>query len=346
MTIRFATTDEIDQWNQLILSNPDQGNVFQGAEFAEQKKMGGWTPRYVTADTVAMTVLEKSVPMLGKLWYLPKGPGIISVHELDDLLADLTTFAKQNGAFAVKIEPELPDSDETRADFMKLRLSKVTPVQPNFSTVKLDISADLDAVMASLNQKGRHAIKRAERDGATARLVESSDENCELMYTLLADTAKGSFRIRKYDYYKTFWQRYSAVGRGQLFFAYVDGKVVAGAYAVVFGNKSTYKDGASIRERTVYGASHLLQWRVIEWAKANGSVMHDFCGSPPANEIKNPEHPHYGIGRFKTSFNKDVTDYIGAWDAVIDPLKYKIWSKIGERLVVRLHNKRHHENWY
>lgn len=346
MNFRFATPEETDQWNQLILANPDKGNVFQGAEFAEQKKLGGWTPRHIMGGAIAITALEKSVPLIGNLWYLPKGPGITSVHELDDVLSGLKTFAKQNGVFAVKIESELLDSNETRADFMKLGLAKVTPIQPNFSTVKLDISADLDAVMASLNQKGRHAIKRAERDGVTARLVEASDENCELMYKLLADTAQGSFRIRKYDYYKTFWQRYSAVGRGQLFFAYVDGNIVAGAYAVVFGSKSTYKDGASVRERTVYGASHLLQWRVIEWAKANGSVIHDFCGSPPAAEIKNPQHPHYGIGRFKTSFNKEVTDHIGAWDVVINPTAYKIWSKIAERLVVRLHSKRHHENWY
>lgn len=346
MTIRFATQTEIDQWNTLILANPDNGNVFQGLEFAEQKKMGGWTPRFIMTDSVAITVLEKSIPLLGKLWYLPKGPGIASIRELDDLLSSIRPFAATHGVFAVKIEPELRDSPEIRADFMKLGLVKVTPIQPNFSTVTLDISSNLETVMANLNQKGRHAVKRAERDGVITRMVEASDKNCQLMYNLLASTAEGSFRIRNYEYYKTFWQRYSAVGRGQLFFAYVDDTIVAGAYAVVFGQKSTYKDGASIRERTVYGASHLLQWRVIEWAKANGSILHDFCGSPPASDIKDANHPHYGIGRFKTSFNKEVTDYIGAYDAVINPTAYKIWRKIGERFIVRLHSKRYHENWY
>ncbi|HEV7951988.1 MAG TPA: hypothetical protein VGO98_01295, partial [Candidatus Saccharimonadales bacterium] len=67
MTIRFATPAEIDQWNTLILANPDSGNVFQGAEFAEQKRMGGWSPRYIMADTIAITAVEKSVPGLGKL---------------------------------------------------------------------------------------------------------------------------------------------------------------------------------------------------------------------------------------------------------------------------------------
>lgn len=346
MITRFANPDEITQWDDLILANPDHGNVFQGLEFAEQKNQSGWTPRYIMVNKLAFTVLEKPIIGLGKLWYLPKGPGITSIHELDDILTELKAFAKQNGAFAIKTEPELIDSDETRADLLKLGMVKVNPIQPNFSTVTLDISAELPVVLASLNQKGRHAINRAKRDGVTVQQVESNDENCKVMYDLLADTAKDSFRIRRYEYYKTFWQRYTNAGQGQLFFAYVDDKIVAGAYAITFGTKSTYKDGASIRERTVYGASHLLQWHVIEWAKSKGSVIHDFCGSPPASKIKNPEHPHYGIGRFKTSFNKEVTDYIGAWDIIINPTAYKIWSKVGERIMLRVHSKLHHENWY
>src|SRR5690606_2936264 len=130
----------------------------------------------------------------------------------------------------------------------------------------------------------------------------ASDDNCRVMYDLLAETAAGSFGIRKYRYYKEFWQSFEKSGMGQLFFAYVEGKVVAGAYALVFGTKSTYKDGASTRQRTVYGASHLLQWEVIKWAKETGSLVHDLCGAPPSDQIQNPDHPHYGIGRFKTSF--------------------------------------------
>lgn len=346
MTIHFATPAEIDTWNDRILANPDGGNIFQGVEFAEQKKQGGWMPRYIMADTVAITVLEKSIFGIGKLWYLPKGPGVTSVRELDDLLAELATFSKQHGVFALKIEPELHDTPETRADLLKLGLVKVTPIQPNFSTVTLNISDDTDAVLASLNQKGRHAINRAKRDGVITKLVDATDENCQAMYDLLAATAEGSFRIRHYAYYKSFWQRYTKAGLGQLFFAYVDDKIVAGAYAVVFGAKSTYKDGASIRERTVYGASHLLQWTVIEWAKSRGGRIHDFCGAPPSDQIKNPDHPHYGIGRFKTSFNKEVTDYVGAYDLVVNPRTYRLWTTFGERIALRLHNYRHHENWY
>jgi len=347
MTTRFATPEEVTHWNAHILANPDGGNVFQGFELAEQKKLTGWLPCHLIAEGVAITILEKKVFGLGKLWYLPKGPGVTSVRELDELLPSLKKFAKKEGVFMMKIEPELIKNDETLADLLKLGLVKVRPIQPNFSTVLVDISPDLDTVMKNLNQKGRHAIRRAERDGVTVKQVEANDKNCRIMYDLLAETAASAgFRIRDYSYHRSFWERYAKAGLGQLFFAYVDDKVVAAAFAIAYGKKGTYKDGASVRERAVYGASHLLQWHVIQWMKTKGVTIHDLCGAPPSDQINNTNHPHYGIGRFKTSFNKEVTDYIGAYDVIIRPAAYALWTNIGERLALRIHNTLHHESYY
>lgn len=346
MDIRFATTVETTEWNARILANPDGGNVFQGDEFAEQKKLGDWKPHYVVTDTVALTVLEKSVFGLGKLWYIPKGPGITSAVQLGDLLPTLREFARQNDVFVVKIEPELEKSDETMATLTELGLVAATPIQPNFSTVLIDLSPSLDTIIANFNQKGRHAIHRAERDGVTVQAVDASDASCQEFYELLAKTAEGSFVIRPYNYYRKFWQRYVASGLGQIFFAYHDDHLVAGAFAMVFGEKSTYKEGASVREKSVYGASHLLQWHVMQWAKERGSLQHDLCGAPPSDQIGNKDHPHYGIGLFKTSFNKHVTDYVGAYDLVIKPRQYNWWIKFGERLAKRQWWKKYHESWY
>lgn len=341
MSIRFATQDEQREWNARVLDNPDGGNVFQGFELTEQKKRDGWIPRFLVLNDIAITVLERHFLGIYKLWYLPKGPGVASTKQLKQLLPDLHEFASKNHVFAIKIEPELKKTDEILVDLMKLGLKKVRPIQPNFSTITLDISDDLETVMARLNQKGRHAIRRAERDGVTTELVEATDENCQKMYDLLAKTAAGSFNIRSYEYYKAFWQRYEAAGLGQLFFAYFEGELVAGAFAIAFGTKGTYKDGASVRERKAYGASHLLQWRVIQWMKSKHVVIHDLCGAPPSDEINNPQHPHYGIGRFKTSFNKQVTDYIGAYDIVVNPQIYALWAKYGERIALRLYRLVH-----
>lgn len=344
MTVRLASQTEIENWDKLILANPDGGNVFSSFEFAMQKETGGYIAHFVMVDDLAVTVLEKNAPLLGKLWYLPKGPGITSAKELWSVMKELESFAKNDNVFAIRIEPEIDRNQQptlTRHGLVKSR-----PIIPNPSTITLDISDDLETVLVRLPQKGRHAIKRAERDGVTVELVESNEKNCQIMYGLLSETAEGQFGIRSYDYFRTFWQRFEAAGCGQLFFAYYDKQVVAGAYSMAFGKKSTYKDGASIRNKTVYGASHLLQWHVIKWAKSRGVTLHDFCGSPPSDEINNPNHEHYGIGLFKTAFNKTVTDYIGCYDLVINPTNYKIWIKFGEKVARRLHYYKNHDSYY
>lgn len=346
MTLRFATTEEISTWNEFVLKNPDGGNILQSSEMADQKKLGGWKPRYIMTDDTAIMALERSIFGLGKLWYVIKGPGVATGEQLEALLPDLKKFAAENGVFAVKIEPEITKTEEVLSTFSHHDLVKVRNIQANASTVFVDLSPDLDTVMASLNQKGRHAIRRAERDGATVEAVPATDENCQEMYRLYKITAEGQFGTRPYSYYRKFWQNFERAQMGQMFFAYAEGQLVAAAYALIFGDKSTYKDGASVRERPVYGASHLLQWHIIKWAKSRGATIHDLCGAPPSDQVNNPEHSYYGFGRFKTSFNKQVVDFVGTYDIVIRPQRYAIWSKIGERIVLQLHFRRHHENFY
>lgn len=344
MTIRFATQSEINNWNQYIIANPDGGNIFASLEFARQKETGGYKAHFVFIDSLAITVLEKNAPTLGKFWYLPKGPEVTSTDELFTTLESLKPFAEKHGVFGVRIEPELALNN--RKEVEDRDLIKSNPIIPNPSTITLDISDSLENILTGLPQKGRYAIKRAERDGVTVKEVPSTDENCKIMYDLLAETAQGQFGIRDYDYFRTFWQRFESAGLGQLFFAYYDNQIVAGAYAATLGQKSTYKDGASVRQRTAYGASHLLQWHVIKWAKASGSILHDFCGSPPADEINNPDHRHYGVGLFKTAFNKTVTDYIGCYDYVINRKKYQLWIKFGEKVAKRLHYYKNKDSYY
>lgn len=339
MSARYATPEEVAHWNEHILANPDGGNVFASYEFARQKETGGYKAHFVIVDNLAVTVLEKSTPPLGKFWYVPKGPEVTTSKALLATLKELEPLAQKRGVFAIRIETEL--TRENCGALTRKGLQKARPVIPNPSTITLDISRSLDDILTGLPQKGRHGIRRAERDGVTIERVPASEKNVKTMYTLLAGTAEGQFGIRSFAYYKSFWQRFERAGYGQLFFAKFEGKVVAGAYAMAYGTKSTYKDGASIRKRTAYGASHLLQWEVIQWAKESGALVHDFCGAPPSEDINNPEHPHYGIGLFKTSFNKTVTDYIGCYDYVISNKKYAIWARIGERIAWRLHRAQH-----
>lgn len=338
MTIRFATEQEIVNWNEHILANLDGGNIAQSIELANIKSQTGWRIRLLITDICAMTVHERYVPAIGKLWYIPKGPGVEKPEDISKLLRPLHEFARKQGVFVVKIEPEIIKSDEAVTKLAKLGLAPSHPIQPNSSTVILDLSKNIDDIMADLPQKARHAIKRAYRDGLETVIAEPTDKNFDIMVNLIHQTmADKSVVIRSSSYYKNFWKSYIKSGMGALFFAYQDDKPIAGAFVQIFGKKGTYKDGGSVREKTIYGASHALQWCVIEWLVSKGVKSYDLCGSPPAAEIGNKNHPHYGIGLFKTGFNKAVTEYVGVHDIVIRPFAYKIWASFGERVICRIY---------
>lgn len=341
MSVRCAKLDEIQSWNNYISANPGGGNILQGKEFLEIKAKSGWKIKYLFVDDRAVAIMERKIPILGKFWYIPKGPSSNSFQDLTEIIKKLTVYAKKIKVFCIKIEPEIiTNSASYPKDWYP-----TMPVQPNFATILLDLSPSIEIILEKLNQKGRHAIKRAERDGVKVNAVLPTDINCKIMYNLMRETGKNSgFVVRPEKYYRTFYQHYK--DNGQLFFAYYNNEVVAGAFAIVQGKKSMYKDGASVRVKPAYGASHLLQWQVIKWAKQSGSLIHDLAGTPPINDIHNPNHPLYNVGKFKRQFNNKITEYVGAFNVSVSPMRAKFWNKIAEKLTKKLYFIVHKESFY
>ncbi|GAB3251615.1 peptidoglycan bridge formation glycyltransferase FemA/FemB family protein [Arthrobacter pigmenti] len=343
---RPATDAELSRWNELIARNPDGGNVFQGRDFVEHKGRTGWRPKYAMVDGVAVSILEKPVPGLGKLWYTPKGPGIAHSPQLARLLPSLNSLAQASGALAVKIEPEIPAGDGTHGRLAGMGLVKVPDIQPNSSTIILDIDKPTDDVISGFAAKMRSHIRAAERSGVNTKVVTPTDDNCARFYRLLAETARGNFRIRSERYYRQYWQRHVRSGTGIMLFATVDDRLIAADFLMLVGNKGARKDAASSRSNKVRGAAALLEVEAINSLREAGVTEYDLCGAPPAAEAKNDDHPLHGVGVFKRGFNKNITDYVGTWEQPIATLPHALWRKIGERAVLSIHNRLHGENYY
>jgi len=140
--------------------------------------------------------------------------------------------------------------------------------------------------------RGRHAVRRATREGCEVKRVELTDENMRAMYALMDTVGQGkvSLLLRPYEYYRDFWRAFENAGQGRLYFTYEDGKPSVGAYVINYGTKGTYKDGGSKPRRKQYGDSHLVQWTAItDLMKEHGISTYDFCGTPPAADLKKKE---------------------------------------------------------
>lgn len=336
---RFATDAERVGWNQLIAANPDGGEVWQSSEYLlVKRRRSTYQDRYVIVErpgktSVAVGILAKRVPFLGEWWHVPAGPSGDGESETLDIAQAVASFALKHKVFLVKVEPRL--CLEAAEAFTTAGFLPTVRVIPNDSTVLLNITGSIEEVFARLGKKARNSINRAKRDGIIVESVPATDENCAVMYGLLSETAEDSFVLRAESYYRDYWQTFGQAGTGQLFFAQRDNEVVAGAFAMILGEKCTYKDGASLRKKTAYGASHALQWSVIRWAHERGVTLYDFCGAPPTHRTSDRTHPMFGVGQFKRSFASETTDYVGAFDLPLKPVAFRIWKTVGERIARR-----------
>ena len=317
----------------------------QSASFASVKAKHGWKPLYLVYEGTTVLdgaeapfasynlVLEKSVPALGKIWYMIKGPGVNSVEEIPAILDANKDFITREklGVFAVKIEPDIIADDSINAFMAKTGLVKSWNIQPNDSTAILDTDKSEEDVLKSLSSRGRNAVRRSLREGCEVERVPLTEENMKKMYALMDTVGQGNANVhlRSYDYYRDFWTTFEQAGQGR--------EPSVGAYVIRYGQKGTYKDGGSKPRRKQYGDSHQVQWTALtDLMKEFDIKSYDFCGTPPKSELKNKDHHHYGLGLFKTSFTKDVIDYVGVWDQVLSPVKYKAWNQAVEKVMRQL----------
>lgn len=356
-TARFATTQEIDAWDEHVQSNPRGGDLLQASSYADVKKDHGWRPVHLVheprdgSQPVFTLVLEKVVPGLGSLWYMAKGP---SVEAGEDLVgfAEATEELirrKRLGVFMVKMEPVLLDDPELTSTLEDAGLVHSFPIQSNDSTALLDTDRSEDEVFKTLHSRGRNAVRRAIREEARVERVPVTEENMQAMFGLMQTIGQGhaSVMLRPYEYYQRFWTNFDQAGQGRLYFAYEDGEPSVGAFVVAFGRHGFYKDGGSKPRRKQYGDSHLVQWTALtDLMKDHGIIDYDFVGTPPKDRVKDKEHPFHGLGLFKTSFTKTVIDYTGVWDQQISPCRARLWNTVIEKVMRRLWVRSRNEAFY
>ena len=347
MQIRFATPEEVQSWDNLVINNPDGGNIFQSASFAtiKQQQKYKWSPKYIIVGELSILALERKIPLLGNIWYIPKGPGISNISNLYEVIDSIKEFARVNNIFLVKLEPELLKLDVDISEIKKNGMDISRGIQAA-STIIININRPIDEVMASFSSKTRYNIRSAAKSELTSEITVINDESCKKFYEMMAETINGRSPIRNYDYYKLFWETHSKAQTGLFIFAKKGDQIISMDFINILGQKATRKDAASTRDHSIHRASAWLELEAIKYLQSKNVKEYDLYGSPPSDRIKDPTHPFYGFGNFKAGFNEKVTDYIGCIDTPINKLRYTIWKKYGERIIQKFYRLFYSESFY
>ena len=333
------TPENIKLFNGFIEGHP-KGHVLQSWEWGKVKEVTGWVPiRIVVEDgdkvVAAVSILKRQLPIgLGSIFYSPRGP-VIDMAEteawkvLNKAVAD---EGKKHKTVFWKVDPDIDKDFDIAQEWIRA-LSKegfknaskgegFEGVQPRY-VFRMDISKDIDTLLAECHQKTRYNIRLATKKGVTI-MREAGKEYLPEFYKILTTTAtRDKFLIRPYSYFESFYDNLQPAGQAELFMAFHEDEAIAGTLAFRMGDKAWYIYGASSNKKRNLMPNYLIQWTMIEWAKEHGCTMYDFRGVP--GDV-GKDHPLYGLVKFKKGFGGKYTEFIGEYDLVYRSFNYKAYN--------------------
>ena len=329
MEAKVLTGEHRDIWNDFVSSSA-HGSILQGWEWGEAKR-GFWQPiRLALFDgpriVAGISILKRPLPLGKSLFYAPRGP-IVDINNkklLDVLLLSVCLEARKHGAIALKIDPEIEESEEVDRKLRSLGfIKKKKQVQPR-TTFYLDIQKDVNELLVAFEEKTRYNIRLSEKKGVEVR-DESSEAGVGKFYKIYRETAgRENFLIHPLSYYLKIKELMMDKDLARLFIAYHEGVPIAGVFIFCFGDKIWYMYGASANDGRNVMPNHALHWHIIKWAKERGYRTYDLWGIP-----SNPteKHPLWGVYRFKKGFNGRLVKYIGVYDLPFQPVLYHLLDK-------------------
>lgn len=332
--------------------------------WAEFKKQHGWEYRQYelyAADTHSflLTVLLRPLPPFGLLAYIPMGPPLLA--DCDSLSPEC---AQRRGLFlsdlAEKLVPLLPGSvflirfdppweytvkntktEQSEDQFpltpyttekVPYRLLKAqTDIQPP-DTVQLDLRLPLETLLAECKPKWRYNIRLAEKKGVEIRRFTGTEaeHGIQFFYPLYCETAvRDGIAIHSEDYYRSLCRlaadpHYAAEGiTVSVYGAFFEEKPLAAIITLFTPYEAVYLYGASSNEHRNLMPAYLLQWQAIQDARNYGCRSYDFYGIPPRDD---PDHPMYGLYRFKTGFGGSIIHRVGTIDIPVSRCLYYLYA--------------------
>ena len=181
-----------------------------------------------------------------------------------------------------------------------------------------------------MKPKTRYNIRLAEKKGVVIE-EDNSDEAFEEFQKLTQETtSRQHFFAHGRKYRKLMWETMRSAGMAHLLIARLPQQPVLSTWVLFFFNGTGYYPyGASSSQNRELMASNLLAWEALKLAKKSGCKMFDFWGSlGPEPDTKDP---WYGFHKFKEGYGGNLTEFVGTWDLVLNPIIYTIYS-MGDKL--------------
>ncbi len=248
---------------------------------------------------------------------IPAGP-LIDWNN-DDLVTafveKIKILAKKQGAWFIRVRPELLDSVENRRLFENLGFVSAPMHLHAENTWVLGIEDDEEKILYGMRKNTRYLVRKSLKADLT--VVESND------YKILAMLQEETVRRHKFTPFpaKLFEYQLKSFGadnQAKLYLVKKRKKVLAAAIIIFYGETAYYHHSGSVSDYRDIPFSYFLQWKVIKEAKKRGCKYYNFWGIAPTD---NRKHRFWGVTVFKKGFGGERVDWLHARDLPVS-VKY------------------------
>ena len=151
-----------------------------------------------------------------------------------------------------------------------------------------------DDLWNNMEKRSRTAIRKAKKNNIRIKQTRALDDLKEY-YRLHCETYKRTkAKPHPFSYFKIICEKKWA----NIFFAYLEDKLIATLNVCVFKNNALYWTSASDHKFSSLGANNLLQWHAIKWAKSKGCEWYE-----SGEAMLNTNNSKFiGLTKFKKSF--------------------------------------------
>jgi lipid II:glycine glycyltransferase (peptidoglycan interpeptide bridge formation enzyme) len=352
--VREAGPAELAAWDKDAVWAPG-GHVYQSTAWARHTAKRGWTPRFLLAGDARALVLTRKWPVIGGgSAYCVRGPvaaarpwtGDGSGAATGEALAAVAAWLGERGVDVLAADAEVAASDAGYLAAIGAAGFRAVPeLQPSRHRMALDLPAggDAAAVMSGVGKSTRQRIRQAERsitvlrwDAATSVIdgvqpaTEPAAEAFARFFALLRATGdRLGFDFAGPDEFVPWWE--AAMADRMLSYLEAreggpDGDVLGGLLLYRHGTRLSTQHSAdrADRRRDHAGTMHLLRWRAIQLALAEGCDEMDLGGVDVAGARRPPVagEPTFGLYEHKRSFGAHWVELAGARERVARPWRY------------------------
>jgi len=240
-------------------------------------------------------------------------------------------WAREDDAYTpegIWLGPPSQQSQELRFNYGSFHhnLKKAhTNILPS-NTIFLDLRKGEESLLQSMKSKTRYNIGLSQRNGVTVSVAGTED--LSRWYALYTETARrNGFFLHNIEHFRALLTSTAENSQSPaevfLLVAEHDNEPLAAMFLVITGNRGTYLYGASSSRKRNLMATYALQWKAILLAKERGCTEYDMFGIAPNPD---PDHPMYGLYRFKTGFGGEIYRSMGCWDYPLDRAAYSYFA--------------------